>query len=145
MSKIPGVILRFMIFAYDSLRLLFILALLKVFLEAPSGPLGEFSGLPGGLEFPLIAFSAPNALFPLMSLFLLIRAAASRGFIPLYATGKVVCAAALGAWFLFALGKDLSYPRWPALLCVADLATAAGSALLKKPVPKGENQCVSYP
>jgi hypothetical protein len=133
MRKASSLTLRLGIFFYDILRVFFLLALLAGVTGDPSGPGGMFQGAPGGLSFPYMVYAAPNALFPLMSLFLLIRPGESTAFIPLYMTGKVISVTALAGWALFAFLKLKSFPPFMLLfffLGAADLTTVAGMALL---------------
>jgi hypothetical protein len=131
-ARAPSLPLCLALLVYDCLRLLFLLAFLAAFLAAPGGPAGMFQGLPE-VSFPYIAFIAPNALFPLMSLFLLIRFGESKAFIPLYISGKVISAAALAGWIVSTVLRLKGFPpfmRWSFFLCTADLASVAGAVLL---------------
>jgi hypothetical protein len=163
MRKASSLTLRLGIFFYDILRVLFLLALLIGVTGDPSGPGGMFQGAPDGLRFPYVVYAAPNALFPLMSFFLLIRPGESKAFVPLYMTGKVISVAALVSWALFAFLKLRGFPPFMLLLFflgVADLTTVAGTALLnaalhtagaaERPVQttdtdrEGEKQCTLF-
>jgi hypothetical protein len=62
------------------------------------------------LAFPLLVYIAPNALFPLMALFLLLKPEEYRSYIVLYMAGKVLAAAAGVGWVIFSF-SDI----WPAL------------------------------
>ncbi|MDR2144230.1 MAG: hypothetical protein LBP29_07665 [Treponema sp.] len=133
MRKASSLTLRLGIFFYDSLRIFFLLALLVRVTGDPSGPGGMFQGTPDGMRFPYIIYAAPNALFPLMAFFLLIRPAESAAFVPLYITGKIISMAALAGWVLFAFLKLRSLPPFILLffcLGAADITAAAGTALL---------------
>jgi hypothetical protein len=133
MRKASSLTLRLGIFFYDILRGFFLLTLLAGVTGDPSGPGGMFQGAPDGLRFPYMMYASPNALFPLMSLFLLIRSAQSKAFVPLYMTGKVISVAALGGWAFFAFLKLRGLPPFMLLLFflgAADLTTVAGTALL---------------
>jgi hypothetical protein len=133
MRKASSLTLRLGICFYDILRVFFLLALLAGVTGDLSGPGGMFQGAPDGLRFPYMLYAAPNALFPLMSLFLLIRPGESRAFVPLYMTGKLVSVAALAGWALFAFLKLRGFPPVMLLLFflgAADLTTTAGTALL---------------
>jgi hypothetical protein len=133
MRKTSSLTLRLGIFFYDILRVFFLLALLAGVTGDTSGPAGMFQGSPDGIRFPYMIYAAPNALFPLMSLFLLIRPSESAAFIPLYMTGKIISTAALAGWALFAFLKLKSLPPIVLLffcLGAADITSAVGTALL---------------
>jgi hypothetical protein len=133
MRKASSLTLRLGIFFYDILRVFFLLTLLAGVTGDPSGPGGMFQGAPDGLRFPYMVYASPNALFPLMSLFLLIRPGRSKTFAPLYMTGKVISAAALAGWAFFAFLKLRGFPPFMRLfffLGAADLTTVAGTVLL---------------
>ncbi|MDR2049632.1 MAG: hypothetical protein LBP69_09285 [Treponema sp.] len=160
MRKASSLTLRLGIFFYDSLRVFFLLALLAGVTGDPSGPGGMFQGAPDGIRFPYILYAAPNALFPLISLFLLIRPGESAAFIPLYITGKAISIAALAGWVFFAFLKLRSLPPFILLffcLGAADITAAAGTALLNFTLRKnaaegpvqaadgeGEKQCTLF-
>jgi hypothetical protein len=139
MRKASSFTLRLGIFFYDSLRVFFLLTLLAGVAGDPSGPGGMFQGAPDGIRFPYIIYAAPNALFPLMAFFLLIRPGESAAFIPLYISGKVISTAALAGWVLFAFLKLKSLPVFILLffcLGAADITAAAGMALLNSTLRK---------
>jgi hypothetical protein len=79
--------LRAVLFAYEMIRLLFLL-FLAYFLQLP-------------ISFPWPLYAVPNALFPLMTLFLLIRLPDYRAYIPLYIAGKISALAASLGWLFF--------------------------------------------
>jgi len=110
------------IFIYDCSRLFFLIALLGFFLK-----LGPESGI---IKFPLLVYTAPNALFPLMSLFLLIHFDFSRAYIPLYITGKFLGLLCMMVWILFSLrfASHSSLLFWAVSLGAADLGTIMGMA-----------------
>jgi hypothetical protein len=58
-----------------------------------------------GLAFPHLAYAAPNALFPLMAFFLLVRFEEHKPYILLYMAGKAVAITAILGWFVFSLQK----------------------------------------
>ena len=123
----PALTLRFTLFVFDCLRLSFLLNLLAAFIGA-SADLEGFEAA-NGLRFPYMVYAAPNALFPLMSLFLLIRLAESKAFIPLYISGKAITAAALTVWIVMN-GERRELFLWAFFLGAADIAAAAGAALI---------------
>jgi hypothetical protein len=51
--------------------------------------------------FPYVVYTAPNALFPLMALFLLLHLEAYRPYLSLYMAGKTVSAASATVWLIF--------------------------------------------
>ena len=108
------------IFIYDCSRLFFLIVLLTFFLK--SGP--EFQII----KFPLLVYTSPNAIFPLMSLFLLVRFKLSRAFIPLYITGKSLSLLCMIIWIIISLRFVLNSTVfiWAVSLSVADLGTIMG-------------------
>ena len=111
------------VFMYDCSRLLFLLLLLNSQLN--SG-FGLYSG-----HIPLAMYTAPNALFPLMSLFLFIFPDRSRAYIPLYITGKAISLLCLIVWLFFAFRQILDTSRimWAVFFCAADIGTIMGMLL----------------
>jgi len=118
--------LRLTLFVYDVARLAALLSVLSAVFPGLGG------GADGGLALPLVAYSAPNALFPLMGLFLLLRPADYAPFTPLYAAGKAIFASGVVAWFFFSFNALLGTLSFEAagvfrsagilaLLTVADL------------------------
>jgi asparagine N-glycosylation enzyme membrane subunit Stt3 len=87
--------LRVSILVYDLLRLLGVLWILPAVMNPP--------GTEGSINFPLMVYAAPNALFPLMGFFLLIKLEESRPFASLYMAGKAVVVMANLGWFFFSL------------------------------------------
>ncbi|MDR2515926.1 MAG: hypothetical protein LBC88_00930 [Spirochaetaceae bacterium] len=80
-------------FVYDSIRVIVIV----LSLLAAAG-----SGTADGTGTPLLMYAAPNALFPLLALFLLMSPGAEgRPCLLLYFAGKIAAALAGAAWFLF--------------------------------------------
>jgi hypothetical protein len=129
---------RTAIFIYDCSRLLFLLSLLSVFLSFnPAGPMGMFQGLTQSamsISFPFLVYAAPNALFPLMSFFLMIRFETSKAYIPLYMTGKIIALSAAVMWFFFIFTRVRELPRTalPAfVLGIADIGSLLGMTLFR--------------
>jgi hypothetical protein len=85
--------LRIGLFIYDVVRMLVMLDVLVARI-----PLGEEAGL---RWFPYLVYAAPNAIFPLMGLFLLIRPEAYRPFTHLYIAGKSVSLVSALGWIAF--------------------------------------------
>jgi hypothetical protein len=96
--------LRAVFFLYEVLRLL----ALAVFFAA-------FSPLEGAVKggvFPFLVYVTPNALFPLMTLFMWLGPKDYRNYLPLYMAGKVIVVAAFYGWGIFALRSPaLEYLR----------------------------------
>jgi hypothetical protein len=77
-------------------------------------------------------YAAPNALFPLMSLFLLIRFEVSKIYIPLYMTGKLIALVCAALWVIFNLRiAGLHRSLFWAFIGAADVGSLAGMTLLK--------------
>jgi hypothetical protein len=79
--------LRAVLFAYEMIRLLLLL-FLGYFLQPP-------------VSFPWPVYAVPGVLFPLMTLFLLIRLPEYKAYLPLYITGKAAALAACLGWLFF--------------------------------------------
>jgi hypothetical protein len=54
--------------------------------------------------FPYLVYTVPNALFPLMALFVWIDLEKYRPYINLYMAGKVITAVSFFAWFILSFG-----------------------------------------
>jgi hypothetical protein len=85
--------LRWGIFVYDVLRLIVMLETALVFVVPANGP--------GGAFFPLSAYMAPNALFPIMALLLCLRPDEHGAYVLLYIAGKIVGVMANLGWLVF--------------------------------------------
>jgi hypothetical protein len=85
--------LRGGIFVYDMLRLIVMLETTVVFTLPADGPGGSF--------FPLPAYMAPNALFPMMALLLWLRPDEHGSYVFLYIAGKIVGIMANLGWLAF--------------------------------------------
>lgn len=126
--------LRALLFYYDCVRLLALVGFMVSAMPSMNGA--------GGMAFPYLTLAAPNALFPLMSLFIWRRFSSYRTYVALYAAGKgVVLAAALG-WLFFSLRgtsvfslihdrKGLLALMGAGLSILADAGSAAGALLLR--------------
>ncbi|MDR2072923.1 MAG: hypothetical protein LBP60_05785 [Spirochaetaceae bacterium] len=144
---------RAAIFLYDCSRLFFLLILTG----ALSGPLGMFRGV--DQTFPYMTLAAPNALFPLMSFFLLFRFEISRPYLPLYISGKTLGLLSILLWlfFLFSqagpsgllelMDQDSARPMaWIFLTGIVDLGTILGMILLQINMPsKKAPESPSFP
>lgn len=124
------------IFFYDCFRLLFLFAMLVFFqMLYPEFRINNF---------PLIMYTSPNALFPMMAFFLLIRYKDSRPFIPLYITGKILCVLCMMIWLVFTLNarRDFIFMEqfkkilWVLFLITADLAAIMGMILQIEETPQ---------
>jgi hypothetical protein len=89
--------LKVVIFLYDLIRLPALLWVLPALLVMPETA--------GDIGVPLAVYAAPNALFPLMALFLLLKPAEYRPFVPLYLAGKAAAVAANLGWFFASVGR----------------------------------------
>ncbi|MDR2068389.1 MAG: hypothetical protein LBP71_00795 [Spirochaetaceae bacterium] len=137
--------LRLGLLLYDFLRLLFMLELLITVI-----PLGK---TPEASWFPYLAYAVPNALFPLMAFFLLIRPGEYRGYVSLYLAGKIIVIVTVIGWILLSLRhiftSGIPVPEFIRILglvfcfIVLDTASVVGGSLLKnrlyqKPPPEPE-------
>jgi hypothetical protein len=86
--------IRAILFVYELFRLLILTVLLAVFSVS--------EGAVAGGIFPYLVYAAPNALFPLMALFMWLRPGEYRHYLRLYMAGKVIAAAAFCGWGFFA-------------------------------------------
>ncbi|MDR0323883.1 MAG: hypothetical protein LBI12_05495 [Treponema sp.] len=86
MKKIS--ILKPGLFIYECIRIILIFALMFRL------PLQNF--------IPVLAFAAPNALFPLMSLFICLNISRYKTFIPLFIAGKCIGIFSLLGWSIIA-------------------------------------------
>jgi hypothetical protein len=87
--------LRGGIFVYDVLRLIVMLETAVLF-ALPAGGLEEAA-------FPLLAYMAPNALFPMMALLFWLRPDEYRPYVFLYIAGKIVGIMANLGWLAFSI------------------------------------------
>ncbi|MDR0589346.1 MAG: hypothetical protein LBG25_02245 [Spirochaetaceae bacterium] len=144
-SKTPYRPLRLGLLIYDFFRLLFMLELLIAII-----PLGR---TPETSWFPYVVYVVPNALFPLMNFFLLIRPEEYRDYVFLYMAGKTMVIVSVVGWIVLSLhrmfisvtpvsefSKILGF-----VLCfiILDTASMLGSSFLKgklyrKPPPEPE-------
>jgi hypothetical protein len=82
--------LRATLFVYELLRLLIL-----------AGMFGFFFPLEGAVRggvFPYLVYVTPNALFPLIALFLWLRLEEFKVYLPLYLAGKVIALIAFYVW-----------------------------------------------
>jgi hypothetical protein len=87
-----------------------------------------------GVSFPFLVYAAPNALFPLISLFLWRHFSVHRSYIFIYMAGKSVAIAALAGWFLFSF-PVVTFDRISlgvmVILAAGDVSSFLGSLLLR--------------
>ncbi|MDR2619398.1 MAG: hypothetical protein LBC62_11060 [Treponema sp.] len=91
--------LRGALFFYESFRLLLLAVLFAFF--------SPLEGVEKGAVFPYLAYVSPNALFPLMTLFLWLSLGEYRRYLPLYLAGKLIALAAFYAWGVFSFAPAL--------------------------------------
>ncbi|GHV85117.1 hypothetical protein AGMMS50230_07250 [Spirochaetia bacterium] len=130
------------VFIYDCSRLIFLLMLLVSYLKQEADPV-LFRGLP----LPYMMYTAPNALFPLMALFLFLNFDTFRVYVPLYITGKSLSLLCMLIWLFFALQQfvftaggfsgqillgALSRVLWAVFLCAADIGTIMGMLVMRE-------------
>jgi hypothetical protein len=101
-------------------------------------------GSAGGAEpVPYLVFTASNALYPLMSLFLWLKLEDHIPYLSLYAAGKCIAVAAALAWFFVSAPKLLAYLPldgagalaallFNVVIVFADTGSACSALLLKK-------------
>jgi hypothetical protein len=90
-KKRPYRPLSLVLFIYDFFRLFFMLELL----------IAAIPRTPDAPWFPYLVYAAPNALFPLMGLFLLSRPGEYRSYISLYVAGKIIVIVSILGWIVF--------------------------------------------
>jgi hypothetical protein len=83
--------LRGVLCIYDVLRLILMIEVIFLFVSHSEGQAG----------FPILAYMAPNALFPLIAFFLWRRPEYGRPYLYLYSAGKIICIVANLGWLLF--------------------------------------------
>ncbi|AEF80374.1 sensory box histidine kinase [Leadbettera azotonutricia ZAS-9] len=64
-------------------------------------------GAERGGVFPYLVYVTPNALFPLIALFLWLRLGEFKAYLPLYLAGKVIALIAFYAWAVFSFRPAL--------------------------------------
>ena len=105
---------------------------------------------PVDLSFPWVVYLVPNALFPLMLLFLWLDFSKYSVYEPLYKSGKCICVIAVIGWYVFSSRSMLPFEggsfvltRIMAILVCSDLFTVMASVLItirnkKNAVREGE-------
>jgi hypothetical protein len=89
--------------------------------------------------FPVIAFAAPSALFPLIALFIWLDASRYRVYLPLFVAGKILCILSLLVWFLVFRQNMIIYSGNTVielLLACGDLFSIAIILLIMRDVKK---------
>jgi hypothetical protein len=81
------------IFVYEVIRLIVMLETAVLFALPANSP--------EGAVFPLLAYMAPNALFPMMGLLFWLRPDEYRPYVFLYTAGKIIGITANLGWLLF--------------------------------------------
>jgi hypothetical protein len=137
--------LRISLFIYDLIRLILMISLLSFFgLPRAEGESGVF---------PYLVYTVPQALFPLMALFILIQFPAYESYIFLYIAGKTIGIVAFFAWIMASFQnilvslainmKETSVILGSALLLTAlDALSIWGGVLLKNKLYRRELQAV---
>ncbi|MDR1863922.1 MAG: hypothetical protein LBQ67_08380 [Treponema sp.] len=87
--------LRAVLFFYELFRLLVLAVFFAVFSPMEGAVKGGF--------FPYLVYVSPNALFPLMALFICLKPGDYRNYLPLYRAGKIIAAAVFYGWGFFSL------------------------------------------
>jgi len=135
MSKSSRLVSAAILF-FDCSRLLFLLSLLTAYAQ----PAEMFKGG----AFPFILCAAPNALFPLISLFVFTHPGASAAYKPLYITGKSLSVLCMALWFLELITfPRVNYVMWTAFIGIADISTIIGMAALDISAIKDVNQAAA--
>jgi hypothetical protein len=93
--------LRVALFSYELLRLL-LLAFSFTFFSSLQAV------LKGG-AFPYLVYMSSNALFPLISFFLLLRPREFRNYLPLYMAGKTIAVILFYTWAVFSLSLKTGF------------------------------------
>jgi hypothetical protein len=114
--------LRGILFFYELFRLLVLVVLFAVFSPLADAVKGAF--------FPYLVYVAPNALFPLMALFIWLRQKDYRNYLPLYMAGKIITAAAFYGWGISALKSSGLENLTAVNLVTEDFVLFGGSFLL---------------
>ena len=131
--------LRITLFTIDLIRILFLAASLPL--------LAVMQAAVGGV-YPYLAYLSSNALFPLISFFILIKPLDYRNYLPLYMSGKVIAVVLFYAWDVLSLPGEaafagMDYIKQSYLLsigtyciCLFDTISVFGSWILNKKLPR---------
>jgi hypothetical protein len=85
--------LRAVLFFYELARLVLVVGAAAGFMAAEGNEPDKF--------FPYLVYAVPNALFPLMALFLWFRLEAYQPYLPLYMAGKTIVVVSAVVWLVF--------------------------------------------
>ncbi|GHV28524.1 hypothetical protein AGMMS4952_12410 [Spirochaetia bacterium] len=122
--------LRLILFIYDFIRLV---AMARI----------------GGFEGGVFLYAVPNALFTLMSFFLLLRLDTYKPYIPLYLAGKILAVVAFFSWLIFSSSQiqiiDSLLLGAVLLLAAGDILTVLGGTILKKRISGGKTARKVFP
>ncbi|MDR2109865.1 MAG: hypothetical protein LBP32_01010 [Spirochaetaceae bacterium] len=132
--------LRMVLFTYDLIRLIVMIGFLTSLMPLWGG---------GENGFPHLVYMVPNALFPLMTLFLRANLNLHRAYLPLYMAGKSIAAGATVGWMVFSLARiDIlsllnNAVFFAGLACtvffaLADMGTILGARVLLKGLRKAD-------
>ena len=125
--------LRAGLFFYEVLRLLALVILMVL------APIESFSGR-GAFHFPYMIYLSSNALFPIMTLFLLLKPLEHLNFLPLYMAGKIIGSVSFYTWEIFSAKQFLGIENsafgviligGTAFLSLADILSVWGAWTLK--------------
>ena len=86
-------ILRILLFSVDLLRLLFIALSFAIITQIRADNMENF--------FPNLVYISSNAMFPLISFFILLRPLEHKNHIPLYIAGKTIAVVLFFLWAVF--------------------------------------------
>jgi len=120
------------LFIYECLRLLFLISALAAATD--------------GLKNPLLVFTASNALFPLIALFLLLNISRYRDYLPLYFAGKCISLFSVAGWVIISKQETIIWalmnssrllftPRiFTGILSCGDLFSVAAALLIYREI-----------
>jgi len=80
-------------------------------------------------DFPIMVFAAPNALFPLMALFLWLNASRYRAYLPLFAAGKCINIISLLGWSILVQSSTMIRAFPGIVQALAELMLLSGDLL----------------
>jgi hypothetical protein len=140
--------LRLALFFYECIRLFLILGLWSLFLPLEGG----------AKSLPCLMYAAPNALFPLIALFMWRDLPVYRVYLGLYTAGKIIILAAFYAWGLFAIqglvregggGFGIMtagrvFIRGTIVLAVGDILSILGGWILNSKIKQAEFEAGGY-
>jgi hypothetical protein len=80
-------------------------------------------------DFPIMVFAAPNALFPLMALFLWLNTSRYRAYLPLFAAGKCINIISLLGWSILVQSSTMIRAFPGIVQALAELMLLSGDLL----------------